>query len=137
MLRYLLGQVNSQKGGKSEAEHPNSHRWWHKSVEELEGIASSFWQPCAPSSKEAGAAGGRETQSSHGLESSGSWCREGLSPGSAPSSLPGLPWENSLIYFFISHLVDPLFEILCCCFPLRWVKWSLSPFQTPSSPHYT
>lgn len=59
MLRYLLGQVNSQKGGKSEAEHPNSHRWWHKSVEELEGIASSFWQLCAPSSKEAGAAGGR------------------------------------------------------------------------------
>lgn len=44
MLRYLLGQVNSQKGGKGEAEHPNSHRWWHESVEESEGIASSFWQ---------------------------------------------------------------------------------------------
>lgn len=81
---------------------------WHKSVEGFEGIASSFWQQCVPSRREAGAAGGRWIQSSHGLESSGSWCREGLSPGSAPSSLPGLPWENSLIDFLFLTLL-----ILC------------------------
>lgn len=118
VLRYLLGQVNSQKGGKGEAEHPNSHK----------AVGTKTWRVWRNCLKFFGP---------HGLENSGFWCRERLSPGSAPSILPGLSQKNSLIYFLFSHLVDPLFEIYCRCFPFRWLKWSLSPFQTPSSPHFT
>lgn len=92
MLRYLLGQVNSQKGGKGEAEHPNSHRWWHKSVEEFEGIASSFWQHRVLPARRLGLLG------AGGSKALMVWrvVVPGAERGSPLALLPpGLPWENS------------------------------------------
>lgn len=102
VLRYLLGQVSSQKGGEGEAGHPNSHR----------KKCGRIWKNCpkffgSTVFLPAGRLGllGQGTQSSPGLESSGSWCREGLSPGPALSSLPALPWENAFISFWCLTLI--------------------------------
>lgn len=112
VLRYLLGQVNSQKGGKGEAEHPNSHK-------AVGTKAWRIWRNCL------------KFFGPHGLENSGSWCREGLSPGSAPSILPGLSQKNSLIYFFVFSLCWSSLWNLLLVFSFQMVK--MEPFSISDS----